>query len=290
MNTKQLSGKTVLITGANSGIGLETSVELARMGAEVVMVARDAGRGAAALADVKDRGQSEKVSLLLCDFSSQKSIRAFVAEFRAKHPRLHILVNNAGSVNDSRILTEDGLEQTFAVNHLGYFLVTHLLIDVLEQSAPARIVNVASGAHYSATMDFEDLGFEREGYSIMKAYSRSKLANVLFTHELARRLDPAKVTATSLHPGAVATHIWSHAPWYTRPLLAVAKRLMMISPEKGAETVVHLASSPDVEGRSGGYYANLKQRTPSPLARDEAVARKLWDVSARLVGVSPELR
>ncbi len=284
MATTDLNGKKILITGANSGIGLEATVKLAGMGAEVVMVARDPNKGEAALAEVKRRSGSDKVSLMLCDFSSQRSIRAFAEAFRAKHQRLDVLVNNAGSVNDKRVLTEDGIEQTFAVNHLGYFLLTNLLLDLLQQSAPARVVNVASTAHYSGTMDFEDLGFER-GYAIMKAYARSKLGNVLFSNELARRLDPRQVTVNSLHPGAVATNIWSHSPWFVRPILQLAAKLFMITPEQGAETMVFLASSPEVEGRTGGYYDKCRLKTPSKLARDEAVAKRLWDVSAGLVNL-----
>jgi NAD(P)-dependent dehydrogenase (short-subunit alcohol dehydrogenase family) len=279
---RRLDGKVVLVTGANSGIGLEASVKLARLGAELVMVARDRAKGEAALADVKRRAGSDKVSLLLCDFASQSSIRALATEYRKTHDRLDVLVNNAGSVSDARQVTGDGLEQTFAVNHLGYFLLTHLLLDLVEKSAPSRIVNVSSVGHYRGELDFDNLQYERGGYAIMKAYSRSKLGNVLFTVELARRLAGKGVTVNCLHPGAVATNIWSHAPWFARPILSVAK-LFMITPEQGGDRIVYLAAAEDVEGQSGGYYENNKRVTPSKLVQDSAVVKRLWDVSAKLV-------
>jgi retinol dehydrogenase 14 len=279
-----LTGKTALVTGANSGIGLEACVKLARLGAEIVMVARDEKKGAAAVEEVKRRGESTAVSLLLCDFSSQAAIRALAAEYRGRHARLDILVNNAGSVNDKRQLTTDGIEQTFAVNHLGYFLLTNLLLDLLEKSAPARVVNVASVGHKQGDLDFDNLQYEKGGYGIMKAYGRSKLGNVLFTAELARRLAGKGVTVNCLHPGAVATSIWSHAPGYARPLLAIAK-LFMITPEQGGDRIVHLAAGADVEGETGGYYVKDKRVAPSALGRDEALAKKLWEVSAKLVAL-----
>ncbi|HZS37120.1 MAG TPA: SDR family oxidoreductase [Polyangia bacterium] len=281
----QLTGKTALVTGANSGIGLEACVKLARLGAEVVMVARDEQKGAAAVADVKQRGGSENVSLMLCDFSSQAAIRKLAADYRARHARLDILINNAGSVSDKRRVTVDGLEQTFAVNHLGYFLLTNLLVDLLEKSAPARVVNVASVGHRQGDLDFDNLQYEKGGYGIMKAYGRSKLANVLFTTELARRLAGKGVIVNCLHPGAVATSIWSHAPSYARPILALAK-LFMITSEEGGGRIVYLATSPEVEGQSGGYYDKNRKVAPSAQAQDAALAKKLWDVSAKLVALA----
>lgn len=279
-----MKGKTVLITGASSGIGLEASVKLARMGSSLVLVARASRKGEAALADVRRRSDSSDVSLLLCDFASQAAIRRLAGEFRAKHARLDVLVNNAGTVNERRVLTEDGLEQTFAVNHLGYFLLTNLLLDLLEKSAPARVVNVASAGHRTGDMDLSDLQFEKGGYGIMKAYRRSKLGNVLFTTELARRLAGKGVTVNALHPGGVASDIWSKAPWFARPLLAVGKKLFMITPEQGGDTIVYLATSAQVEGQTGGYYEKNASVPPGPLGRDGELAKRLWDVSAKLVG------
>lgn len=276
-----LGHRTILVTGATSGVGLEACVQLARMGADLVMVARDRARGEAAIAQVQGRSGAKLPSLMLCDFASQASIRALADRFRRSHSSLHVLVNAAGSVSPGHELTEDGIERTFAVNHLGYFLLTNLLLDLLQKSAPARVVNVASINHRMGTMDLDDPGFEK-GYSILKAYNRSKLGNVLFTRELARRLEGTGVTANCLHPGAVSTNIWSHAMWWARPFLAFAK-LFMITPEKGAETIVFLAASPEVEGKTGGYYERSRLVFPSRLAQDDALAKRLWDLSARLV-------
>jgi NAD(P)-dependent dehydrogenase (short-subunit alcohol dehydrogenase family) len=278
-----LSGKTVLVTGATSGIGLEASVELAKRGATVVLVGRAEKKGKAAQADVVARSGSQKVELLLCDFSSQRQIRKLASDYRAKHNRLDILINNAGTVSDTRVLTEDGIEQTFAVNHLGYFLLTNLLLDLVQKSAPARIVNVASIGHRHADIDFENLHYEKGGYFIMKAYGRSKLANVLFTAELGRRLQGKGVTVNCLHPGAVATPIWQLAPWYSQPILAIAK-FFMLSPAEGGSRIVYLATSDEVKDVSGEYFESNRRVSASARGRDRVLAEKLWEVSARLVG------
>jgi len=277
--------KTILVTGATSGIGLEASAELARLGARVVMVGRDSGRTEAAVTDVIARSGSREVSHLLCDFSSQASIRSFAADFLARHDRLHVLLNNAGGVNKTRRLSADGIEMTFAVNHLGYFLLTNLLCDLLVRSAPARVVSVASIGHRQGTLDFDDLGFERGGYWIMRAYGRSKLANVLFAAELARRLAEKGVTSNSVHPGSVATNIWSGAPQWAKPLIAVFFRPFFISPRQGAANVVRLVVDPELEGVTGKYFEERKLVAPAPLAQDEALARRLWEVSAGMVGL-----
>jgi len=276
----QLTDKVVLVTGANSGIGLEASVKLARMGAQLVMVGRNRAKVDAAVAEVTQRAGSQLVTSMLCDFSSQAAIRSLADEFRRSHTRLDVLVNNAGSVSDRRQVTVDGLEQTFAVNHLGYFLLTNLLLDLLKAAAPARIVNVSSVGHRRGDLDFEDLQYEK-GYQIMRAYRRSKLGNVLFTRELAKRLAGTGVTVNSLHPGEVATNIWTHAPWFTKPLLAVVK-LFMITSEQGGDTIVHLATSPEVEGKTGGYYEKNRLVEAAPLGQDDTLAEKLWRVSASL--------
>ncbi len=281
MPVPDLSGKSILVTGATSGIGLEASVALARAGAQVTMVGRDAQRTAAALADVRQRSASGAVESMLCDFSSQASIRTLAADWLARHEKLDVLVNNAGTVSEKRTLTADGIETTFAVNHLGYFLLTNLLLDRIVASAPARIVIVASTGHFRGTVDFDDLGYAR-GYRIMKAYARSKLANVLMTRELARRLQGKGVTVNALHPGGVATNIWSVAPRWAQPVLALAK-LFMLSPAEGAQTIVYLAASPEVEGKTGLYFEKNWPKAPSRLAQDDALAERLWTESARLV-------
>ncbi len=274
--------KTILVTGATNGIGLEASITLAREGHKVVLVGRDEAKTRRTVDEVKQRSGSSNVESMLCDFSSQASIRAFAEAYRAKYDRLDVLVNNAGTVNEHRTLTKDGIESTFAVNHLGYFLLTNLLLDLLVKSAPSRIVVVSSAAHYRGTMDLEDLGFEKGGYGIMKAYTRSKLANVMMTRSLAKRLEGKGVLVNALHPGGVATGIWDRAPKWTQPILAVVKKLVLITPEEGGKTLSFLATSPEVSV-SGKYFEKNKQKGCAPLARDEALAEKLWAKSAELV-------
>jgi retinol dehydrogenase-14 len=278
-------GKNILVTGATSGIGLEASVELARRGARVVLVGRDPGRTEAAVASVKARSGSAEVSHLLCDFSSQASIRRLAGEVLAHHDRLDVLVNNAGGVNKKRTVTVDGIETTFAVNHLGYFLLTHLLLDLLVRSAPARVVTVASIGHRQGRLDFDDPGFERGGYAIMRAYTRSKLANVLFANELARRLAGTGVTSNSLHPGSVATNIWSGAPLWAKPIIQLFLRPFFLRVEEGASYIVQLAASPELEGVTGKYFELGRMVDPAPLAQDEALAKRLWEASAKMVGL-----
>jgi retinol dehydrogenase 14 len=279
-----VSGRTILLTGATSGIGLEAAVELARRGARVVMVGRDPERLERARARVLQESGSNAVETLRCDFSSQAAIRELATAFRAAHDQLDVLVNNAGGVHKARRVTADGIEATFAVNHLGYFLLTNLLADLLVKSAPARVVTVSSVGHRRGTLDFDDLGFER-GYSIMKAYCRSKLANVLFANELSRRLAAQGVTSNSLHPGSVDTNIWSGAPVWAKPIIAVLFRPFFISARQGGSYIVDLAANPAYEGVTGAYFEEGKKVPPAPLAQDETLARRLWEESARMVGL-----
>jgi retinol dehydrogenase-14 len=276
-----LGEKVCLITGATSGIGKATSMGLANMGASVVMVGRDRGRGEAALAEIKEGSANASVDLMLSDLSSQEQVRRLADEFKETYTRLDVLINNAGGFHSKRITTADGLETTFAVNHLAYFLLTNLLLDVLEASAPSRVVNVSSGDHSNGTIDFDDLQGEK-GYKGAKAYSQSKLANVLFTYELARRLEGTGVTANCLHPGAgVRTNFGSGVSGIFG-FTVRALRPLMKSPEKGAETSIYLASSPEVQGLSGRYFVKKAGARSSDASRDERTARGLWEVSAEL--------
>jgi NAD(P)-dependent dehydrogenase (short-subunit alcohol dehydrogenase family) len=276
--------KTIVITGASDGIGLEAASQLALQGHHLVMVGRTPAKLGAAAARVRAESPDVPVETYLCDFASLADVRGLAHELGTAYPRIDVLVNNAGTVFDRRTVTEDGIEATFQVNHLAGFLLTELLLDRLRAAAPSRIVTTSSIGHHAGTMDFDDLGFER-GYRTLRAYSRSKLANVLYTRHLAARLDGDGVTATCLHPGTVATNIWSRAPWFARPVLAIGKKLFMVSAATGGDRLAHLATSPEVEGESGGYYQQDRLKEPSDLARDDALAERLVAESRRLVGL-----
>jgi retinol dehydrogenase 14 len=276
--------KFCLITGATSGIGKATAMGLANMGAGVVMVGRDRGRGEAALAEIKEKSTNASVDLMLADLSSQQEIHRLADEFKEAYPRLDVLINNAGVFRSDRTTTPDGLETTFAVNHLAHFLLTDLLLDVLKASAPSRIVNVSSGDHSNGIIDFDDLQGEK-GYKGAKAYSQSKLANVLFTYELARRLEGTGVSANCLHPGAgIRTNFGSGVSGVLGFTVRALKPLMK-SPEKGAETSIYLASSPEVEGLSSRYFAKKAGARSSVVSHDERLARRLWEVSEDLTNL-----
>ncbi len=281
-----MQGKTVLVTGANTGIGLETAAELARMGASVVLTARDATKGESAVAEIRARHPQADVHAGLVDFSRLDDVRRFAAEFNSRHDKLHVLVNNAGAMLSERSTTPDGLETTFQVNHLGPFLLTNLLLDKLKASAPARIVNVASTAHRGGSLDFDDLQSEKS-YNGMRIYGTSKLCNILFTSELARRLEGTGVTANSLHPGTVRTGFGQDgdARGFMKVGLALI-RPFILSPAKGARTQIHVASSPEVEGKSGLYWSRSRPSKPTKAAQDDQAARRLWEVSEQLTGMS----
>jgi NAD(P)-dependent dehydrogenase (short-subunit alcohol dehydrogenase family) len=276
-----MRGRVCLVTGATSGIGRATAHALATKGASVVLVGRDPQKGEATVREIREASANGEVELLRADLSSQASIRELADRFLAEHDRLHVFVNCAGAFFRDRRVTIDGLEMTFALNHLAYFLLTTLLLDLLQGSAPARVVNVTSGAQSMGRIDFEDLQGERE-YRGQRAYNQSKLANVLFTYELARRLDGTGVSVNCAHPGWVRTNFGQqNQPLAWRLMIAVVA-LFMRSPEKGAETVVYLASDPEVETVTAKYFHDLKPKRSSKLSYDEAVAARLWQMSEEL--------
>jgi NAD(P)-dependent dehydrogenase (short-subunit alcohol dehydrogenase family) len=276
-----MEGRTCLVTGATSGIGEATAIGLARLGARVILVGRDRQRGQTSRAHVREQSGNDAIDLLLADLESPTDIEALALQVLDRYPVLHVLVNNAGVVNLRREVTPAGLERTFAVNHLAYFQLTNLLLERLRASAPARIVNVASHGHRFGSVDLDDLQTERRKYRWMRVYGASKLANILFTNELARRLDGTGVTVNCLHPGAVATSLGKNNGRLGRIILPLLKPFFL-SPEDGAKTSVHLASSPDVEGVSGRYFVKCREVASSPESCDAALARGLWDASVRL--------
>ena len=284
LNTS-MQGKVCIVTGANSGIGKATSLGLAQMGATVVMVCRDRTKGEEAQNEIKTKSGNNAIDLLLAELSSQDSIRQLVENFQQHYMQLHKLINNAGGVNLSRRDTVDGFEMTFAVNYLAPFLLTNLLLDKLKASAPARIVNVSSESHESGYIKMDDLQLEKK-YRLMRAYGQSKLALVLFTYELARRLQGTGVTANCLHPGFVATNIGqSGVGRVGRSIVKLIFSSLGISPEEGAKTSIYLASSPDIEGVTGKYFVKSIPVRSAPISYDESLQRQLWEESAKLVNL-----
>ena len=266
--------KVCLVTGATSGIGLETARALARLGATVVLLSRSPERCEATAKMLREESRSD-VEILTADLSVQAEVRRAASEFQQRFSRLDVLVNNAGAAYMKREETVDAIEKTWALNPLGYFLLTNLLLDLLKRSAPARIVNVSSDAHRSVRgIDFHDINAHKE-YRAFRAYGMSKLANVLFTHELARRLEGTGVTVNALHPGLVATNFGARMPFLVQWFFS----LFGLSPEKGAQTAIYLATAPAVEGISGKYFYKKKEAQPAAPALDEEAARRLWEVS-----------
>ena len=278
-----LAGRTCLVTGATSGIGLETAIGLVRLGGRVLVVGRSKARGEAALQRIRAETGSDSAELLLADLSSLAEVRRLADAVLAAAPALHVLVNNAGVVNLRRSTTADGFETMFAVNHLAHFLLTLLLLDRLRESAPARIVHVASDAHRFGVLDLDDLQSERR-YGAMRSYGRSKFANILFSDELARRLEGSGVTSNSLHPGAVATRLGQNNGWLGH-LATGLLRPFFLTAEQGARTTLYVATEPGLEGVTGRYFAKQREATPSAAARDPALARQLWDRSLALCGL-----
>jgi retinol dehydrogenase-14 len=282
--SRPMAGKTVLITGGTAGIGRATAMGLATMGAHLGITGRDRGRTEEAAAEIR-AASGGQVDVFVADLSSQPQVRRLADEVLQAYPRIDVLVNNVGGYWNTRQVTADGLERTFALNYLAPFLLTNLLLDRLKQSAPARVVTVASNAHTTGRIDFDDLQGERS-YSGSRAYSQSKLGNVLFIYELVRRLAASAVTANALHPGVVNTSFGAGDPGGVQRLLVPFVRPFLKTPEQGAATSIHLASSPDLEQVSGRYFANSKPKSSSKASYDQAVAARLWQVSAELVNLT----
>ena len=279
-----MAGKTVLVTGATAGIGRATAMGLATMGANVAITGRDRARTEGAAREIR-AADGRQVDLFVADLSSQSEVRRLADEMLQTYPRIDVLVNNVGGYWNTRHVTPDGFEHTFALNHLAPFLLTNLLLDRLKQSAPARVVTVASNAHATGQIDFDDLQGERS-YSGSRAYNQSKLANILFTYELARRLQASAVTANALHPGVVNTSFGAEDPRGIQRLIIPFARPFMKTPAQGAATSIHLASAPDLEQVTGRYFANSKPKRSSKRSYDEGLAARLWQASADLVGLT----
>jgi NAD(P)-dependent dehydrogenase (short-subunit alcohol dehydrogenase family) len=284
-----MRGKVVLVTGATDGIGKQTALALARQGVTVVITGRNRIKGEGVVAEIKGASANPNIHLLVADLSVMREVRELAAEFKTKFDRLDVLVNNAGGLFDTRQVTKEGLEYTFAFNHLAYFVLTLELLDLLKQSAPSRIVNVSSSASVGlpnapTRMNWEDLQYLTGRYPSFTAYSQSKLANVLFSNALARRLEGTQVTVNSLHPGTVASRFGDNAQGlWMRLGIAAIKRIGAVSPAKGAETSVYLASSPEVEGVTGKYFDKKRAVAPNPIALDQTAQERLWDISQKLL-------
>lgn len=278
-----MKGKVILITGATNGIGLATAQALATTGAKLVLVGRNAEKTHQVVADLQKQSGNEHIDSLLADLSSMEEVRKLAADFEAKYDRLDVLINNAGAVFTSRQLSVDGYEMTFALNHLNYFLLTNLLIDILRDSAPARIINVSSDAHRGGSMKFDDLNLEK-GFNGFAAYSQSKLANLLFTYELARRLDNSGITVNAMHPGMVRTGFGHNNNF----IISIIMRLFFLAgrtPEQGADTVVYMATSPDLTEVTGKYFKDRKPIASTAASHDEAAQARFWDISAEMTGL-----
>ncbi len=283
---ENLSGKVCIVTGSNTGIGKETARGLARMGASVVLAVRDVGKGETARADIAATEPGSQLRVMPLDLGDTASIRAFAAAFKRDFKRLDVLVNNAGLSPLKPTTTKDGFETTFGVNHLGTFLLTHELLDILEASAPARVVVVSSRLHYRGKLDFNDLQFTRRKFSGFVAYNNSKLANVLYTKALARRLAGRGVTVNALHPGVVQTELIRELPGFVVKLA----HLFMVTPAKGAQCSLDVATLPELASVTGEYFEKSKIKPAAVAARDEASQERLWRISEELLGLAATAR
>ena len=273
-----MNGKVCLVTGATDGIGKVSARVLAEKGAKVIIVGRNPEKSATVLAELKSSSGNENIDLLMADLAVMQEVRDLAEQVISHYDRLDILLNNAGGYFAKHELTSDGLERTFALNHMSYFLLTNKLMELLKSSAPARIVNVSSDAHYGVDMDFENLNGEQE-YKAWKAYQKSKLANVLFTYELLKKV-PADITVNCLHPGFVATNFGHNIGGFIGPVLKIAQRISAIDPEEGAKTSIFLCSAPEVKGVSGKYFYKCQPKTSSRESRNMDTGKRLWQISS----------
>ncbi|HIB73936.1 MAG TPA: SDR family oxidoreductase [Candidatus Marinimicrobia bacterium] len=273
-----MNGKVCLVTGATDGIGKVSARVLAEKGAKVIIVGRNPEKSATVLAELKSSSGNENIDLLMADLAVMQEVRDLAEQVISRYDRLDILLNNAGGYFAKHELTSDGLERTFALNHMSYFLLTNKLMELLKSSAPARIVNVSSDAHYGVDMDFENLNGEQE-YKAWKAYQKSKLANVLFTYELLKKV-PADITVNCLHPGFVATNFGHNIGGFFGPVLKIAQRISAIDPEEGAKTSIFLCSAPEVKGVSGKYFYKCQPKTSSRESRNMDTGKRLWQISS----------
>ncbi|MFX1572763.1 MAG: SDR family oxidoreductase [Promethearchaeota archaeon] len=278
-----MKGKICMITGANSGIGKATAIGLAEMGANIIMICRDKERGKKAQEEIIDLTGNTNVDLFICDLSSQESIRKLVSEFKKKYQSLNVLINNAGLMLSKRTLSVDGVEMNFAVHHLAPFLLTNLLLDMLKKSAPSRIINVTSAAHKTAKINFDDLQSENKKYRLFKVYGISKLAAMLFTYELSRRLEGSGVTVNAVHPGVVNTNLSRDHSAFSRGFA----KLFFKSPREGAQTSIYLATSPDIEGVTGKYFIKKEPRESSKESYNKKDAKRLWEISSEMTKLDP---
>jgi NAD(P)-dependent dehydrogenase (short-subunit alcohol dehydrogenase family) len=281
--TQSMQGKTVLVSGATGGIGYVAARDLAGMGAQTVIVSRNADKCAAVADRIKKETGNERVAFIAADLSTKAGVQHAAAEFKAGFSRLDVLLNNAGALFFSRQVSADGIEMTFALNHLNYFYLTMLLLDVLKANGQARVINVSSGAHVGASIHFDDIQL-KHGYTAMRAYGQSKLANLLFTYELARKLEGTKVTSNALHPGFVNTGFAKNngglVKWGMQLISPMQKNV-----DEGASTSIYLAASPDVESVSGKYFVDSRMTASDPASYDKAAAERLWNLSLEMVGM-----
>ena len=279
-----MDGKLCMVTGATAGIGYYTALEIARMGASVIIIGRDQTKCISSVKMIKEDTGNQSVEYLVADLSSQAQIRAVIKPFYKQHDHLDVLVNNAGAFFLLRKLSVEGIEMTWAVNHLAYFLLTNLLIEALKASQGARVVNVSSGSHYNEHLDFNDLQLSKF-FNPMQAYGRSKLANILFTYELARRMAGTGITSNALTPGRVATDIWKKVNRWLTPLINPVMQRIGRTPLEGAQTSIYLATSPEVEGVTSKYYTDKRPVRSSAVSYDLDAAQRLWGISSQMVGL-----